>query len=277
MKAVTIADSSYPANLLRTPDPPAVLFYTGSMDVFTGCVSVAVIGSRRCSLYGRKTARSLSAGLSAAGACVVSGLARGIDAEAHRGALQVKGRTAAVLGGGLDCIYPPEHTGLAQEISRTGCLLTEYPPGVKPARFTFPERNRIISGLSTAVVVVEAGERSGTMITVGTALDQGRDVYAVPGELGRSTSTGTNRLIRDGAGIVLSADELLSDLGMGESRVQANSADPIIAVLQQQNLSVEQLSVLLDLNRTELTERLLRLELTGSVMRRPGNTFTAIL
>lgn len=127
------------------------------------------------------------------------------------------------------------------------------------------------------MVVVEAGERSGTMITVGTALDQGRDVYAVPGELGRATSTGTNRLIRDGAGIVLSADELLSELGISEPAVQIHANDPVIAALKKENLTLEQLALLLNLERTGLTEKLLKLELEGSVLRRPGNTFSAVL
>ncbi len=160
IKALCITDPGYPPLLREIPDPPAFLFFRGSMETLTRGRTVAVIGSRRCSIYGRRAARKISTALAGAGACVVSGLARGIDGEAHRGALQAGGGTAAVFGGGLDIIYPPEHRKLAGEILETGCLVSEYPPGIKPARYTFPERNRIISGLSSAVVVVEAGKEA---------------------------------------------------------------------------------------------------------------------
>ncbi len=272
--AITSAD--YPHRLRSIPDPPAVLFIKGSPEVLKGS-SVAVIGSRRCSLYGRKAARKLAGGLSAAGVCVVSGLARGIDAESHRGAILHCGRTAAVLGGGLDSIYPAEHSALAETIARCGCLLSEYPPGVRPTRYSFPERNRIISGLSDAVVVVEAGERSGTMITVGTALDQGRDVYAVPGEIGRSTSAGTNRLIRDGAGIILSAEEFLQDLGLQAEQPEAVSDDPLIKLLRNRELTPDMIISITGSDRSALSSRLLELELAGQVVRRPGGAFTSVV
>ncbi len=226
-------------------------------------------------MYGRRAARKIAACLSEAGACVVSGLARGIDGEAHRGALQGGGGTAAVFGGGLDIIYPPEHRKLALTILETGCLVSEYPPGIKPARYTFPERNRIISGLSSAVVVVEAGERSGTMITVGTALDQGRDVYAVPGEMGSSTSLGTNRLLRDGAGIVISPRELLENLGLVPGDPPA-PADPLLEQVSGNGLTPEELSLKTGEPVAALRQRLLQLELSGRVIRRPGNRFAGV-
>lgn len=273
--ALCFTDPGYPPLLREIPDPPAFLFCRGSMETLTRRRTVAVIGSRRCSMYGRRAARKVAAGLAGAGACVVSGLARGIDGEAHRGALQGGGRTAAVFGGGLDIIYPPEHRKLAGEVLETGCLVSEYPPGIKPTRYTFPERNRIISGLSSAVVVVEAGERSGTMITVGTALDQGRDVYAVPGEMGSSTSLGTNRLLRDGAGIVVSPEELLENLGLVSMPPPA-PADPLLAQLAGEGLTPGELSLKTGEPVTLLRQRLLQLELSGRVIRRPGNRFAGV-
>jgi len=210
-----------------------------------------------------------------AGACVVSGLARGIDGEAHRGALDGGGPTAAVLAGGIDLIYPPEHSSLASRIAGNGCLLSEHPPGTKPAKYSFPERNRIISGLCSSLVVVEAGERSGTMITVGTALDQGRDVFAVPGEMGRSTSTGTNRLLRDGAGIVLSPEELIGDLGLdGIDDPGGNCAFP--GIPENSSFTLEQLSSSTGETVPVLRQRILELELKGLIVRRPGNRYTAL-
>lgn len=212
----------------------------------------------------------------AAGVCVVSGLARGIDGEAHRGALEKGGPTAAVFASGLDIIYPPEHTKLALRIVEEGCHISEYPPGVRPARYTFPERNRIISGLCSVVVVVEAGERSGTMITVGTALDQGRDVYAVPGEMGRSTSTGTNRLLRDGAGIVLSPEELLKEIGIEVcSSVKANS-NPLLLAMGRTGKTAAQLAKVTGTPSREIQLKLFELEMEGVVVRRPGNIFLPV-
>lgn len=215
--------------------------------------------------------------LSRAGVCVVSGLARGIDGEAHRGALDGGSPTAAVMGGGLDIMYPPEHSSLAERVAAKGCLVSEYPPGIKPAKYTFPERNRIISGLASAVVVVEAGERSGTMITVGSALDQGRDVYSVPGDIDRSSTRGSNRLLRDGAGIVLSPEELISELGINLPSASVPAAsDPILASLSRKQSTPEQLSLALHEETALINTRLLELELQGLVIRRPGGLYTPV-
>ncbi|OPX29704.1 MAG: DNA protecting protein DprA [Gemmatimonadaceae bacterium 4484_173] len=275
--AVFYSGKGYPDQLLDVPDPPAVLFYRGRYSPSELSPAIAVIGSRRCSLYGRKTARKISMELSRSGVCVVSGLARGIDGEAHRGALDGGSPTAAVMGGGLDVIYPPEHGSLAERIARQGCLISEYPPGIKPARYTFPERNRIISGLSKAVVVVEAGERSGTMITVATALDQGRDVFAVPGDITRSSTRGTNRLLRDGAGIVLSPEELAEELGFNSPVVSARPAsDPVLAALAGKHITAQQLSLDLRQDTSTVNSRLLELELQGLVIRIPGGLYTLV-
>ncbi len=277
IKAVYFGGEGYPEQLINIPDPPAILFYKGLYSPGELPFTVAVIGSRRCSLYGRKTARKLSMELSRAGVCVVSGLARGIDGEAHRGALDGGSPTAAVLGGGLDIMYPPEHNSLAERIAEGGILISEYPPGVKPAKYTFPERNRIISGLSTAVVVVEAGERSGTMITVGTALDQGRDVFAVPGDIDRSSSRGSNRLLRDGAEPVLSPEELIAEFGLNSYPLPApSSSDPILSSLMKKQLTPEQLSLDLKEDPSFINTRLLELELQGLVIRRPGGIYSPV-
>lgn len=277
IKAVYFSGEGYPEQLMNIPDPPAVLFYRGKVSPADLPFTVAVIGSRRCSLYGRKTARRLSMELSRAGVCVMSGLARGIDGEAHRGALDGGSPTAAVMGGGLDVMYPPEHGSLAERVAAEGCLISEYPPGTKPAKFTFPERNRIISGLSSAVVVVEAGERSGTMITVGTALDQGRDVFAVPGDIDRSSTRGSNRLLRDGAGIVLSPEELITELGINStSAAVPDVPDTILASLMKGQSTPEQLSLALHEDTALINTRLLELELQGLVIRRPGGLYTPV-
>ncbi|MCP4647201.1 MAG: DNA-protecting protein DprA [bacterium] len=276
VNAVYIEGDGYPEQLKSIPDPPAILFYIGTSPSRLP-FPVAVIGSRRCSIYGRKTARRIASELARAGACVVSGLARGIDGEAHRGALDGGGPTAAVMGGGLDIVYPPEHSSLAGRISGNGCLLSEYPPGTKPAKYTFPERNRIISGMSSAVVVVEAGEKSGTMITVGTALDQGRDVFAVPGDIDRSSTRGSNRLLRDGAGVVLSPEELVEALSLKPLPRKENSfSDPILRCLENKQLTSEQLSLALNEEPAGIRTRLLELELAGRVLRRPGGVFTGV-
>lgn len=277
IKAVYFSGEGYPGHLADIPDPPAILFYRGRYSPAELPFTVAVIGSRRCSLYGRKTARRLSMELSRSGVCIASGLARGIDGEAHRGALDGGTPTVAVLGCGLDIIYPPEHSSLGERVAASGCLVSEYPPGTRPAKYMFPERNRLISGLSQAVVVVEAGERSGTMITVGTALDQGRDVFAVPGDIDRSSTRGSNRLLRDGAGIVLSPEELISELGISAIPVSAPvSSDPILASLSENNSTSVQLSLALHQDSSAINTRLLELELQGLVIRRPGGIYASV-
>ena len=276
IRCLPITHELYPSSLRTIPDPPAILFCRGSIESVQATPAVAVIGSRRCSMYGRKSARSIASALAAAGACVVSGLARGIDGEAHRGALEAGGATCAVFAGGLDTVYPPEHRSLAERILAGGCLISEYPPGCKPARYTFAERNRIISGLASAVVVVEAGERSGTLITVGTALDQGREVYAVPGEMGRSTSRGTNRLLRDGAGIVLSPEELLGDLGLVRAPSPVSEDHPLLRLAEGAGRTPEALSQETGLPIEEVTAELALLEMEGRVIRRPGNVYASI-
>jgi DNA processing protein len=213
VQVLTWEDSRYPQRLLNINDPPALLYLRGEL-LPTDDWAVAMVGTRKASAYGREAARTLATDLARAGVTIISGLARGIDAQAHRAALDAGGRTIAVLGSGVDIIYPWENHKLAEEIVAHGALLSEYALGAPPEASNFPPRNRIISGLSCGVIVVEAGEQSGALITADSAADQGRDVFAVPGSIFQRGSVGTNRLIRDGATPVLSANDVLEALNM---------------------------------------------------------------
>ena len=202
----------YPALLRQIDDPPGLLFVRGSL-LPADALAVAIVGSRHSTAYGARVAWQLANGLARAGYTVVSGLARGIDAAAHRGALDGGGRTIAVLGTGVLNVYPPEHAALALEIAAAGALVSEQPPLAEPSRGAFPQRNRIISGLSLGTVVVQASDRSGALITARLAGEQGREVFAVPGPVDCRMSRGCHRLIRDGARLVESVDDILEELG----------------------------------------------------------------
>lgn len=214
---VTIRDSNYPQALRYIADPPVVLYVRGRLEADALCV--AVVGSRRASFYGLDVARRLSRELAAHGVTIVSGLARGVDAKSHWGALEGGGKTIAVLGCGVDIIYPPENRELMNRICESGAVISEYLPGTEPVPYHFPARNRIISGLSQGVAVVEANEKSGSLITADFALEQGRDVFAVPGNINSANSAGTNRLIRDGAKIIAGTGDILDELKIGKKEV----------------------------------------------------------
>jgi DNA processing protein len=203
----------YPPLLAELHDPPAAIHVRGDTEILAE-PAVAIVGARSCSSYGAGVARELARELARAGVAVVSGLARGIDGEAHRGTLEGGGRTVAVLGCGIDRDYPRSHSELARRIREHGAVVSEYPPGVEPAPWRFPARNRIIAGLCAATVVVEARERSGALITADFALELGRDVFAVPGEITSALSAGTNDLLRQGAAPLLSAGDVLEALGL---------------------------------------------------------------
>jgi DNA processing protein len=223
MAVVTRADPGYPALLGELPDPPPALFMKGEL---TGAddPAVAIVGSRRASPYGLAVARTLGRDLAAAGVTVISGLARGIDAAAHGGALAApRGRAVALLGSGPDVIYPPEHRSLAAAIAARGALVSEFPPGSPPLARHFPRRNRLISGLSRSVVVVEAAADSGSLITARLALDQGREVHAVPGPIDAPGSAGTHALLREGARLAASADDVLEEFPAEVGRRLARS------------------------------------------------------
>jgi len=204
--------SDYPALLSRIDDPPGVLFVRGEL-LERDSLAVAIVGSRHPSPYGKRVAAQLAGGLARAGYTVVSGLARGIDAAAHRGALDAGGRTIAVLGTGILTIYPPEHVDLAAEVMASGAVISETPPLAEAHAGAFPQRNRIVSGLTLGTVVVEAAERSGALITARLAGEQGREVFAVPGQIDCRTARGCHGLIRDGAKLVESVDDILEELG----------------------------------------------------------------
>jgi DNA processing protein len=212
---ISLGDNAFPERLSHIPTPPEQLWIRGHAarlpDFSTP--SIAVVGCRAASRDGLENARAVADGLARAGVVVVSGLARGIDAAAHRAALAAGGCTIAVLGSGLDNLYPPEHRGLADEIAHTGAVVSEYPPHTAPQAFLFPRRNRIISGLADAVVVIEAPERSGALITASAALDQGKDVMVTPGRVPGGPNRGGHLLIRDGAKLVETAVDILLDMG----------------------------------------------------------------
>ena len=205
------SDPRYPTGLRNLHQPPPVLYARGELEL-TNRPCVAVIGARHHTQYGADVARQIAAGLAYAGVVVVSGLARGIDGIAHRATLESGGRTIAVLGSGCDVPYPHEHDTLLRDVADNGLVLTEFPPGEPPRRDHFPRRNRLIAALSLGVVVVEAGPRSGSLITVGHALELGREIFAVPGPVTRSTSAGTNALVRDGATVVLGVEDVIAGL-----------------------------------------------------------------
>lgn len=207
-----VSDNGYPRLLGRIDDPPSVLFLRGEILPRDG-MAIAIVGTRHATRYGLAQAEQLAGSLARAGFTIVSGLARGIDAAAHRGALQAGGRTLAVLGSGVLNIYPPEHKQLAEEVMANGCVISESPPLFAPLSGSFPQRNRIISGLSLGTVIVEAPERSGALITARLAMEHNREVFAVPGRVDSRASRGCHLLIRDGAKLVQTADDVIEELG----------------------------------------------------------------
>ena len=217
----------YPSALTAIPDPPAVLYGLGDPTASAG-LCVAIVGSRQGTAEGRATAATLAADLCRAGVCVVSGLARGIDGAAHRAALEAGGRTIAVLGAGLDRVYPPEHAGLARAVADAGAVISEFPPGTPPLPGHFPQRNRVISGLAAGVVLIEAGEKSGSLTTARHALEQGREVMVVPGAVRTPRSRGGHQLIKQGAALVEDVLDVLEVLGLQVPQALAESrgADP---------------------------------------------------
>lgn len=278
LAAITIRDDAYPAALLEIPDPPPVLWVSGQAAVLSR-LAVAIVGSRAGSPYALSVAERLGADLAARGVVVVSGLARGVDSAAHQGALSAGGITVGVLGCGADVVYPPEHRGLAGAMCVHGALLSELPPRTAPRPGFFPRRNRIISGLVRAVVVIEAGDKSGSLITARMALEQGRDVLAVPGNVLSGRNRGGHALLRDGARLVESADDILEELGLtptarSQPDAAASATDPVFAALVAgEPLDLGQISAITGFGASQLLPRLLELELRGAVRREPGGRF----
>lgn len=279
----TVLDESYPRLLRQIPGPPPVLYYRGVLPVDDEPL-VAIVGTRRATSYGRESTTRIASELAAAGVTIVSGLAKGIDGFAHRAALEGGGRTIAVMASGVDIIYPPEHRQLSETIVASGALISDYPPGTKPDAPNFPARNRIISGLSLATVVVEAPSRSGALITVGFAADQGRDVYAVPGSILSSSSEGTNRLLRQGATPLTSAADLLEDLGLApapqDQPEQANfpmsdEERRVYALVTAEPQHIDELAYSAELSISAASALLTMLELKGLVVNAGAQHYVA--
>jgi DNA processing protein len=287
-----LGSAEYPAALANIPDPPHLLYIRGTLED-RDAGGVAVVGSRHCTAYGRRVAERLAGDLARAGVTVVSGLARGIDGCAHRGALQAGGRTLAVLAGGLSRIYPPEHQDLAREVEAAGALLSEAAMEMEPMAGMFPARNRIISGVSRAVVIVEAAEKSGALITARHAAEQGREVFAVPGPVDSPSSGGTLQLLRQGAKLVRHAGDILEDLDgiapltapaeSGPAAAAPGGAEPppgldavqrrIWEFLAGQPRHMDELARELGLGVPELSGTLMMLEMKKVVRRLPGNQY----
>ena len=281
---LTLACADYPPALLATADPPPLLFLAGNRRALAArCV--AVVGSRNPTACGTELAHRFSAGLVRAGFAVVSGLAAGIDGAAHRGALDAGGTTLAVVGSGLDRVYPRAHHALADAVAASGLMLSEYPPGTPPARHHFPRRNRILAGLASGVLVVEAAARSGSLITARLAADAGREVFAVPGSVLNPLARGCHALLRDGARLVEGIDDLLEELpgdavppndGTRPERPRGD-LDPadrtLVRALQAGPASVDALVEATALGAGEVMARLLALELGGHVSSAPGGRF----
>ena len=265
----------FPRALAAIFDPPAGIFVRGDEQLeLLDCAAVALVGARSCSPYGAHVARAFGRELAAAGLVVVSGLARGIDGEAHCGALEAGGKTVAVLGCGIDRDYPAAHAELARRIAANGLIVSEYAPGVEPAPWRFPARNRIIAGLTAATVVVEARERSGALITADLALEEGREVLAVPGEITSALSDGTNRLLRQGAVAATSAADVLEVFGLEPSTAEPTGlgldAEQVLARLRDGPCAADELARALGLEAGRLAAALTELELTGVVTEAAG-------
>jgi DNA processing protein len=279
-------DAAYPAALTTIADPPFVLWVRGVVGSLS-TPAVAIVGARAASPYALAVAERLAADLAAAGLTVVSGLARGVDSAAHRGALSAGGTTIGVLGSAIDVIYPPEHEPLVRDIEKRGAVISELVPGTGPQPRFFPMRNRIISGLTRAVVVIEAGDKSGSLITARCALEQGRDVLAVPGNVLSGRNRGAHALLRDGATIVESVDDILAELGMS-SRARSGDAtggthrpglasDPVLdCLIPGEPSNLDEIAERSGLNPSRLLPRLFELELQGAVARVGGGRFVRV-
>ncbi len=282
VRSVYLHEAGYPALLREIPDPPDELWVSGDLAALEG-PCIAVVGSRAASQYAMEISAALAFDLAGRGMVVVSGMARGVDGAAHRGALEAGGRTVAVLGSGLNVPYPSEHAGLMEQIAGTGAVVSELPPDAPPLPHHFPLRNRIISGLSRAVVVIEAGEKSGSLITARCALEQGREVMAVPGNALSGRNRGSHALLKDGAKLVEGVDDILEELGFSRPG-PASVADPnpllhngLISTLQPgETYGLDELAESSGLPAADLLPRLLELELRGLVVRIPGGRFARV-
>ncbi len=282
---VTADSPAYPESLRNTPDPPPYLYVKGELHI-EDRKAVAIVGTRKPTYYGMTVTRRIASELSSAGFTIVSGMARGIDTQAHRGALAARGRTIAVLGCGIDVVYPPENKRLMEEIihAEHGAVVTENPFGTQPESGYFPSRNRIISGLSRGTVIIEAAEDSGSLITAKYTLEQGRKLFAVPGNIGSSTSKGTNSLIKQGAILVEGVEDILGNLGMQKrDKGPAMPARPLPSLTQEETTVLccitnepKHIDIIMNESRAnagKLGGVLINLELKGLAKQLPGKYF----
>ncbi|MDP2760506.1 MAG: DNA-processing protein DprA [Sideroxyarcus sp.] len=274
---LTLADADYPQALLNIADPPLLLYVKGRLDLLNAA-SLAIVGSRNATTQGLRNAEAFAKSASGAGLCVISGLAQGIDAAAHRGGLQAKGASVAVVGTGLDKVYPASNRELAHQLAQQGCLVSEFPLGTPPLPANFPRRNRIISGLSLGCLVVEASLQSGSLITARMALEQGRDVFAIPGSIHSPQSKGCHSLIKQGAKLVERAQDILEELGYHQKYAVADHSleHPLFDHLGFDPVDTETLARRSGLTIAELSAILLQLELEGAVATLPGGRYQRI-
>jgi DNA processing protein len=284
-RLVTFTSSNYPKSLFEIPDPPPFLYVKGELR--SSELSIAIVGSRRATSYGLMTTGNLAGALAGHGVCIVSGMARGVDTAAHRGALLAGGRSIGVLGCGIDKIYPPENKKLFEEMAQKGCLVSEFSLGTLPLAENFPRRNRIISGLSRGVLVVEAAEKSGSLITAQYALEHGRDVFAVPGNVSFASSRGCNRLIKQGAKLVDCVEDILEELPGrdltkedprpfqkgGRTFALSPKEAAIFELLARSPLHIDDIIAQTELTAGEVSSMLLHLELKGAVTPLPGTHY----
>jgi DNA processing protein len=279
---VTLTDQSYPNNLRQIFDPPPLIYVRGDLQM-RDKLAISMVGSRLISHYGRMITERIAGDLSRQGVTIVSGMARGIDSAAHRGALSVGGRTIAVLGCGVDIVYPRENRRLFEEITAQGAVISEFPLSTPPEGANFPRRNRIISGLSLGVVVVQANSRSGSLITAGLALEQNRDVFAVPGNVGMAGSRGTNRLIKQGAKLIESAEDILEEVLPRFQHQGVESKDlkifleeeekRVFSLLEDEPIHIDSIIAQTRMSASRISTILLQLELKGLVQQLSGKRF----
>jgi DNA processing protein len=281
VKLLTWDDDDYPKHLRHIPDSPFLLYYRGELEAQDQW-ALAVVGTRSASVYGKEVTRKLAGDLAASGVTIVSGLALGIDAQAHQSALEVGGRTIAVLGSGVDVIYPQRHARLAEEIVEHGALISEFPLGSSPESGNFPRRNRIISGLSLGVLMVEGAEHSGARITIDYALEQGREIFAIPGNIFSRGSSGPNKFIQQGAKLVTCVGDILEELNlkMAIEQTEAKAIIPdtpaeaaILGVLSAEPTHVDELGQRTGLGSAELSSTLTMMELKGQVRQVGGMNY----
>lgn len=292
IEIITLENENYPTILKQIYDPPIVLYARGDFKD-SDKNSIAIIGSRRTSIQGRLNAEKFAYEIAASGWTVVSGLARGIDTSAHIGALRARGRTIAVLGSGINVMYPAENKELAERVSQNGVLLSEFPFGTQPLRENFPRRNRIVSGLSKAIVVVEASEKSGALITAGFALEQGREVFVIPGDVSIPTTRGSHLLLKDGANLALTTEDIFAEVEKEEvleSKVPENpepknktekkirkgpdkEQSALLKIMNNKLMHIDEIKEIANLELRELNKILLKLEIRGLIKQFPGKKF----